>query len=181
MSPKKKSRTSVGGNAPVPAGNASASPLSIHAVSPVLMKVRDVVNDIYNLRHETEATSKPDKHMGWPVLWGGSFKDICNRFWTDPAKGIIKVLDLCKACGVVPDTDTPDELGYKFMHIDDPFAPAGDGANLTYNLSILAFSFADDSFIQGTSVVSAIVACGLLRIAAFRRIKIMGRPFKGPL
>lgn len=156
MPPRKKQRLSRGGDAPViPPGS-----LSIHTVCPVLLKVRDTVDAIYDLRHKTGADSKPDMDMCWPVLWGGSFKDICCRFWQDPGVGLGKVLDTCKLCGVLPDTDTVDELGMKFMHLPDP-SDVNEESKIR-KLSILAFSFADDSFIRGKSCLSGIIACDLL-------------------
>jgi hypothetical protein len=171
MAPKKKQRVSRGGAADSAARVVGGTPLSIHAISPVLLKVRDTVDAIYKLRHRTEADSNPETDMGWPVLWGGSFKDICERFWNDPESGLNNMLNVCKMCGVMSDTDTCDELGMKFMHLPDPGLE--DTKAVIHQLSILAFSFADESFIRGKSGLPVIMAYCLLLMTPFRAKSII--------
>jgi hypothetical protein len=110
MPPRKQARQS--NKSVQPEGETAQSMSDLH---PVNQAVLDWVNEVYVMRSNKEGLVDATKCKPWPVLHGGSFKEIAQRAWSDPGKLLGESLELLKKAGESkPDADL-NFLGDNFL------------------------------------------------------------------
>ena len=117
MPPRKRQRVSISSKAldSVVAGNDTPGvPMTMDAVPNLMKTALGIVDLMYSLRHSTEKTihlsdmgglSPKDGLYTWPVGFGGTFKQIAQRAWSNPEKLMEMSCDLAVKCGFSDATD----------------------------------------------------------------------------
>ena len=83
---------------------------STKLVCSCLQSLTKWVNEVYSLRHNTEA-NEGAKTMPAPVGHGGTFKQILQRAWQDPEKLLNESLEMLKTVGYMSADSSLDDLG----------------------------------------------------------------------
>ena len=110
MAPKKKIKASK-----IASGDATtATASSLKNVNPLMLAAQECLESIFSLRHsEANTAHQADlprlqlqgNSYAWPVLGGGTFKDIAQRAWLSPDRLLQESLDMTFAAGLLDDAD----------------------------------------------------------------------------
>ena len=107
MPPKKKQR--VVGNQKTDGGAA----LTMQDVSPLQLKLKDWICQLYSLRHGSS------EKLAWPIENGGSLLATCQRCWKERDGMLNASLSLLQKMGVMADSSTTADLTEKFVTCKD--------------------------------------------------------------
>ena len=128
MPPRKRARTSGSKLATdVVAGASQASiATSMDDLPPIMKIVGELVDGMHSVRHADSATlhldglgplAAKDGVLPWPVMHGGTFRQIAQRAWQDPEKLI--EMSASVACKVgLCDTADPVEFQQQFCKVE---------------------------------------------------------------
>ena len=119
MPPRKRARGAAGALSVAAGSNTPAVATSYDAMTKLQKDCVSVVNSIYDLRHATPQSvySEPQGLLvptaagvfEWPILWGGTFKDIAQRAFQQPEKILHMSAKLAHAVNLL---DAPDEAEF---------------------------------------------------------------------
>ena len=126
MAPKKK----VKGKAIVSGEACQALATSMDTVCPLMVAAQVCVDSMYSLRH-TKPETKHDKSLpgltleggdfGWPVMGGGTFKDIAQRAWGSDSRDKLVELswEMVSAAGLLDPGSSVDTFKEKYLTLKD--------------------------------------------------------------
>ena len=130
MPPRKKQRTLGGAAAAKSFASGSDTPLlatTVDALPKVQKDCLSILDSIYGLRHCQESmvyteprgllTPEPNGLFSFPVCWGGTFKDIAQRAWSEPDKLLQLSTQLAFDAGFLDEADE-DEFLQQFCKLD---------------------------------------------------------------
>ena len=130
MPPRKKQRTLGGAAAAKSFASGSDTPLlatTVDALPKVQKDCLSMLDSIYGLRHCQESmvyteprgllTPEPNGLFSFPVCWGGTFKDIAQRAWSEPDKLLQLSTQLAFDAGFLDEADE-DEFLQQFCKLD---------------------------------------------------------------
>ena len=125
MPPKKKQRTSGAAAAKEKASGSQTvqTALTFEELSPLQKAVGDCLEAIHSLRHDPKDAVHEDARgplpvddaglFPWPVLGGGTFKDIAQRVWEDQHRFLEAVAEMLSDAGILQ-ANSVDELLSEF-------------------------------------------------------------------
>ena len=131
MPPKKKIRSSAPTARAIASGDQSQQVAQhMDLVCTLMRAAQKCVESIYSLRHSKPGTiitqALPELPMDpsgdqyvWPVLKGGTFKDIAQQAFKSPDKLLAESWEMVVAAGILDTTSSPETLREKFCVIQD--------------------------------------------------------------
>ena len=131
MPPKKKIRSSAPTAKAIASGDQSQQVAqNMDSVCSLMRAAQTCVESIYSLRHSKPETiitqALPELPMDpsggqyvWPVLKGGTFKDIAQHAFQSPDKLLAESWEMVVAAGILDTTSSPEILRQKFCTIED--------------------------------------------------------------
>ncbi|CAK9005910.1 Uncharacterized protein SCF082_LOCUS8794 [Durusdinium trenchii] len=157
----------------IAAGSDTQVLLSTASDTPKLQRdCLSILESVYQLRH-FKASDVHSSDCGllkvesglypWPILWGGTFKEIAQRCWESPDRVIEESAALAARVGLL-DAKDPDEFVREFCKVD-AWPPEPGEAFWT---SVTSWSFSDQSFWRGKAIAMSEVMTFARSIASSR-------------
>ncbi|CAK9079166.1 unnamed protein product [Durusdinium trenchii] len=173
MPPRKKQRGAALAQSFAAGAATPVNATSVDALHQVQRDCATLVEDLYSLRHatETDVYSEPrgilplegNGLFPWPVLHGGTFKEIAERAMKDTDLLVNISTELCFHLGLL-DVQDDAEFLQQFCKID-VWPPE---KSESFQTSVLSWSYSDHAFWRGPSVAMSEVVNFARSIASSR-------------